>query len=62
MGYSHAALTGDPNDQAGKAVMLVPERVEDYSKNLTLVALHKSEGTPFNSDADHPVSTVWRSL
>ncbi len=40
--------------------MSVPERVRSYSKNLTLVALHKSEGTPFNSDADHPVQ--WRGV
>ncbi len=61
-GYSRVALAGNPNDQATKAAMSVPECVENYSKNLTLVALHKSEGTPFNSDVDHPVSTVWCSL
>ncbi len=60
-GYSHAALAGDPNDQAAVSV---PERVRNYSKNLTLVALHKSEGnvTPFGTDADQPVSMAWRSL
>ncbi len=36
----------------------VTERVENYSKNLTLVTLHKSEGMPFNQ----PVSTAWCSL
>ncbi len=48
--------------QAAIAAVSVPERVISYSKKLTLVALHKSEGTPFNSDADHPVSMAWRSL
>ncbi len=61
-GYSRAALASDPNDQAAKAAMSVPERVKNYSMNLTLVALHKTEGTPYNSDADHPVSTAWCSL
>ncbi len=45
---------------AAKPLLSVPERVRSYSKNLTLVALHKSEGTPFNSDADHPVQ--WRGV
>ncbi len=45
-----------------QAAASVHERVRSDSKNLTLVALHKSEGTPFNSDADHPVSMAWRSL
>ncbi len=60
MGYSHAALAGDPNDQAANAAVSIPECVRNYSKNLTLVALHKSEGnvTPFGSDADQPVSIV----
>ncbi len=57
-----STLWHDPNNQAAKATMSVPERVKNYSKNLTLVVLHKSEGTPFNSDADHPVSTAWLSL
>ncbi len=59
-----AALAGDPNNQVAKAAVSVPERVRNYSKNLTLVALQKSEGniTPFSSDADHPVSMAWRSL
>ncbi len=60
-GYSRAALAGEPNDQAAVSV---PECVRNYSKNLTLVALHKSEGnvTPFCSDADQPFSMAWRSL
>ncbi len=48
--------------QAAVAAVSVHERVRSDSKNLTLVGLHKSEGTPFNSDADHPVSMAWRSL
>ncbi len=48
--------------QAAVAAVSVHEHVRSYSKNLTLVALHKSEGIPFNSDADHPVSMAWRSL
>ncbi len=57
-GYSREALAGDSNDQAAKASMSVTECVENYSKNLTLVTLHKSGGTPFN----HPVSKAWCSL
>ncbi len=39
-GYSHAALAGASNDQATKAAMSVPESLENYSKNLTLVTPH----------------------
>ncbi len=58
MGYSRAALASDSNNQAAKAAMSITEHVENYSKNLTLVTLHKSGGMPFN----HPVSTAWCSL
>ncbi len=57
-GYSRAALASTSNDQAAKAAMSINEHIENYSKNLTLVTLHKSGGTPFN----HPVSTAWCSL
>ncbi len=30
-GYSRAALAGDPNDQAAKAAVSVPERVRNYA-------------------------------
>ncbi len=39
-GYSRAALASDSNVQAPKADMSVPERVENYSKNITLVTQH----------------------
>ncbi len=44
-GYSRIVLASDFNDQAAMSVI---EHVENYSKNLTLVTLHKSGGTPFN--------------
>ncbi len=34
-GYSRAALASDSNVQAPKADMSVPERMENYSKNIT---------------------------
>ncbi len=54
-GYSRTALAGNSNDQAAMSVL---EHVENYSKNLMLVTLHKSVGMPFN----HPVSMAWCSL
>ncbi len=57
-GNSRAALASDSNDQATKAAMSITERVENYSKNLTLVTLHESGSTPFN----HLVSMAWCSL
>ncbi len=39
-GYSLSALASDSNVQAPKADMSVPECVENYSKNITLVTQH----------------------
>ncbi len=39
MGYSHVALASASNNQAANAAISVPERVENYSKNHTLVTL-----------------------